>query len=140
MRIFKSYKFWIPVLIILTFIIGVPFSILYLLNNGNPYDKYMVNKYIPAYLEEQGYSSKDIQEAHYVEPKHSINKDYLHGHYRVVFKDEPRLDYYYGLSKKGHHVKQFCEKDGHHPNNAVYINEEITKHSEKDCVHSLDNK
>lgn len=127
-------------MVIVLFILSAPFILLYVLNNGNPITKYMVHRYIPAYLENQGYTKDDMQNAHYVEPKYIINKDYYHGHYMVIFKDEPEITYYYGLSKRGKKVKQFCEKDELLPNGVTDINEESTKHSEQDCVFSLENR
>ncbi|GIN87471.1 hypothetical protein J6TS2_38570 [Heyndrickxia sporothermodurans] len=140
LRIWKKYKLRIFVIAILIIVIGIPCGYLYLLNNGNPYNRYIVNKYIPSYIEKKGYSKEDIKEQDYVEPKHLINKDYFHGHYMVIFKDEPQITYYYGVSKKGRHVKQFCEKDESLANSTIDINEKMTKHSEMNCVRSLDNR
>lgn len=130
----------IAISVILILVIATPFVLIYLLNNGNPYTKYLVNKNVPVYLEEQGYKKSDIEESHYVEPKHNINKDFYHGHYMVVFKDEPDVTYYYGITKKGKQVKQFCEKDKLLPNGVTDIFEGETKHSEEKCVHSLENR
>ena len=131
---------WIAIGIILILVIATPFVVIYLLNNGNPYTKYLANKNVPVYLEEQGYKEIDIAESHYVEPKKFIDKDFYHGHYRVVFKDEPDVTYYYGITKKGKQVKQFCEKDKLLPNGVTEIFEGETKHSEERCVNSLDNE
>lgn len=111
-----------------------------MLNNGNPYTKYLANKNVPVYLEEQGYKESDIEKSHFVEPKHIINKDFYHGHYMVVFKDEPDVTYYYGITKKGKQVKQFCEKDKLLSNGVTDIFEGETKHSEEKCVNSLENR
>ena len=116
------------------------FVFIYVLNNGNPYTKYWVNKKMPTYLEEQGYKDSDIEVSHFVEPKHIINKDFYHGHYMVIFKDEPNMTYYYGITKKGKRVKQFCEKDNLLPNGVTDIFEGETKHSEEKCVKSLENR
>lgn len=131
---------WIAISIIIILVIATPFVFIYLLNNGNPYTKYLANKNIPVYLEEQGYTKSDIEESHYVEPKHIINKDFYHGHYMVVFKDEPDVTYYYGITKKGKQVKQFCEKDKLLPDGVTDIFEGKTKHSGEKCVNSLENR
>ncbi|MEW9676082.1 DUF3139 domain-containing protein [Lentibacillus sp. L22] len=128
---------WIAIGVILLIVIATPFVFIYLLNNGNPYTKYLANKNVPVYLEEQGYTENDIEESHYVEPKHGINSDFYHGHYMVIFKDEPEVTYYYGITKKGKQVKQFCEKDILSSDGITDTIEENTKHSEKDCSKSL---
>ena len=110
---------------------------IYLLNNGNPYEKYLANKNVPVYLEKQGHTESDIEESHYVEPKHGINNDFYHGHYMVIFKDEPDVTYYYGFTKKEKQVRQFCEKDILSSDGITDTTEENTKHSEKDCAKSL---
>lgn len=96
---------------IILIIVLVPFGFFYVLNNGNPFTNYIADKNVPKYLEEKGYTENDIKESHYVEPKHIINKDFYHGHYMVIFKDEPDMTYYYGITKKGKQVKQFCENE-----------------------------
>lgn len=131
---------WIAISVILLLIIATSFVFIYLLNNGNPYTKYLANKNVPVYLEEQGYTESDIEESHYVEPKHIINKDFYQGHYMVVFKDEPDVTYYYGITKKGKQVKQFCEKDKLLPDGITDIIEGETKHSEGNCINSLSNR
>ena len=118
-------------------IVSVPIGFFYVLSNGNPYTNYIADKKVPKYLEEKGYTVNDIEESHYVEPKHTINKDFYHGHYMVIFKDEPAVTYYYGITKKGKQVKQFCEKD----TIPFYsIAESETKHSEVKCINSLNNR
>ncbi|WP_156856107.1 DUF3139 domain-containing protein [Oceanobacillus sp. AG] len=131
---------FISLITVVVIIAAIPASFLYVLNNGNPYTKYIANKHVPAYLGEQGYTDGEIADAHYVEPKHLINRDFYHGHYMVVFKDERDITYYYGVTKKGKEVKQFCEKDILLPNGVTDIFEEATKYSEKECHHSLDNR
>lgn len=131
---------WIAISIFLILVIATPFAFIYLLNNGNPYTKYLANKNVPVYLEEQGYTESDIEESHYVEPKHIINKDFYQGHYMVAFKDEPDVTYYYGITKKGKQVKQFCEKDKLLPDGVTDIFEGETKYSEEKCVNSLENR
>lgn len=131
--------FYIIMATVIILILLAPFLLIYLLNNGNPYEKFLVNKYIPTHLEKMGYKEKDIKKQNYVEPKHLINKDFYHGHYMVVFNDEPSITYYYGISKKGKNVKQFCEKDVL-INGVIHGLSEITKHSETACVNSLDNR
>ncbi|WP_225229532.1 DUF3139 domain-containing protein [Paenibacillus gallinarum] len=121
------------VLGILSFI----FVTLYLLNNGNPYHNYLINKYIPAHLEQLGYTDDDIVEQHMIAPKHGVNQSVYHAHYLVNFKDEPQLEYLYGLTKKGKNVVQFCEKRGTHYKDDTI---EKTKHSESECIGYLDNR
>lgn len=87
--------------------IAVPAGFIYVLNNGNPYTKYLVNKHIPAHLEEMGYTEDQMEEAHYVEPKHLTNTGFYQGHYMVVFKDEPDITYYYGVKKKENRFSNF---------------------------------
>ena len=128
---------WIVISVILILIIATPLIFIYLLNNGNPYTKYLANKNVPVYLEEQGYTESDIDESHYVEPKHGINNDFYHGHYMVIFKDEPDVTYYYGITKKEKQVKQFCEKDKLSTDGVTESIEDETQHSEKNCSNSL---
>jgi len=128
---------WIVISLILLLIIASPSVLIYFLNNGNPYTKYLADKHVPLYLEEKGYTEDEIEEAHYVEPKHVINKEFYQGHYMVIFKDEPNITYYYGIKKKQKLVKQFCEKDILSADGVTDISEEKTKHSEKDCANSL---
>lgn len=128
---------WIAISVPLLIIIVTPIVAIYFLNNGNPYTKYLANKNVPVYLEEQGYTENDIVESHYVEPKHVINNDFYQGHYMVIFKDEPEVTYYYGITKKGKTVKQFCEKDILYSGGIIDTTTKNTKHSEKDCDKSL---
>ncbi|MGE7943977.1 DUF3139 domain-containing protein [Lysinibacillus xylanilyticus] len=39
----------------------MPIGFIYVLNNGNPYTKYIANKYVPKYLEEQRYTDDKIK-------------------------------------------------------------------------------
>lgn len=130
---------WITLSLLLVIIL-VPVIMIYLLNNGNPYTKYLANKYIPSYIEKQGYKESDIKEMSYVEPKYIINYDFYQGHYMVIFKDEPDVTYYYGLNKKEKIVSQFCEKDKELPNGLLDVVAGETKHSEKQCISSYDNR
>ena len=125
---------------IFVLIAAIPLGLLYVLNNGNPYTKYLANKNVPVYLEEKGYTENDMERSGYTEPKHLINKDYYQGHYMVVFKDEPDTTYYYGIEKKGKQIKQFCEKDRLSAEGVTDIAEGETKHSEESCINSLDNR
>lgn len=126
--------------LIAVIVFALPIGFIYVLNNGNPYTKYIANKYVPEYLEEKGYIDEEIEESHFVEPKHLINKDFYHGHYMVIFKDEPNTTYYYGITKKGKQVQQFCEKDRLSLDGVTEIFEGETKYSEKECKNSLDNR
>ncbi|WP_102028940.1 DUF3139 domain-containing protein [Salirhabdus sp. Marseille-P4669] len=127
-------------LMVIIIIVAIPVYFIYSLNNGNPLHKYITNKYIPPYLEEKGYTDTDFQEIGYVQPKHTINNDFYHGHYMVVFKDEPDTTYYYGVTKKGKEVHQFCEKDRETSDGVNYSIETGSKHSEETCINSLENR
>jgi len=136
----KKKLMWSALILIVIIIVAVPGAFFYVLSNGNPYTNYIADKKVPKYLEEKGYTVNDIEESHYVEPKHTINKDFYHGHYMVIFKDEPDVTYYYGITKKGKQVKQFCEKDKLFADGVTESIESETKHSEDNCIHSLDNR
>ncbi|MGM9923354.1 MAG: DUF3139 domain-containing protein [Bacillus sp. (in: firmicutes)] len=139
--IFRRLK--VPLLIIfLLLVVSIflfPVGVIYILNNGNPYTNYLINKSLPPYLEQKGYSDENILEQHTVGPKDTINKSYYHDRYMVIFKDEPNVSYYYGIKKRGKLIKQFCEKDvlvkGY-----TTINTEQTKHSEEKCVSMYANR
>lgn len=126
----KNLKKVLIVLFVILAILLTPKLVIYYLNNGNPYHKYLMNKYVPNHLEEQGYSDNDIIEQKYIDPKHPVNKKIYHGHYLVVFKDEPDLEYFYGVTKLKKRVVQFCEKS---KNRSNYITEK-TLHSESECI------
>ncbi|MER2262142.1 MAG: DUF3139 domain-containing protein [Psychrobacillus sp.] len=134
----KKKNIWFAVGLIIFIIVAIPFGFFYVLNNGNPYTNYLADKIVPVYLEEKGYTENDIEESHYVETKHIINNDFYQGHYMVIFRDEPDMMYYYGITKKGKQVKQFCEKDKTDGVTNIVVTE--TKYSEKKCVNSLDNR
>lgn len=136
----KKKIIWFGIGLFTLIIVVIPFGFFYVLNNGNPYTKYIADKNVPVYLEEKGYTENDIEELHYVEPKHIINNDFYHGHYMVIFQDEPDVTYYYGITQKGKLVKQFCEKDKLSSDGVTDIVETETKYSEKKCVNSLDNR
>ncbi|PGK51818.1 hypothetical protein CN918_28920 [Priestia megaterium] len=118
----------------------VPAGFIYVLNNGNPYTKYLANKYIPEHLEEQGYKKSDMKVSSYGEPSYLINQKYYHGHYMVIFKDQPKMTYYYGLSKRGKKVVQFCEKDVLRKDGVTDGTEKKTKHSEQKCDYAFKNR
>ena len=126
--------------LIILIIAAIPLGFIYVLSNGNPYTNYIADKNVPVYLEEKGYTENDIEESHYVEPKHIINNDFYQGHYMVIFQDEPDVTYYYGITKKGKQVKQFCEKDKISSDGVTGIVETETKYSEKKCFNSLENR
>ena len=117
----------------------VPLGIFYLLNYGNPYTQFILNKKLPPYLEQRGYSDEDILEPHTVAPKLIINKDYYHAHYMVIFKDEPDVTYYYGIKKREKSVEQFCEKNVL-MEGVTTTNTGQTKHSEEKCVSIFTNR
>ncbi|WP_432760152.1 DUF3139 domain-containing protein [Lysinibacillus zambalensis] len=127
-------------ILITVIVIAIPTGFIYVLSNGNPYAKYIANKYVPEYLEEKGYTDEIIEKSHYVEPKYLINKDFYHGHYMVIFKDEPNTTYYYGITKNGKQVQQFCEKDVLSAEGVTDLFKGETKHSEKECKYSFDNR
>jgi len=127
-------------LVLGVFVLLVPVSFLYVLNNGNPYTKYIISRYVPAHLKEKGYNKNDFKENNYGEFKYLINKDFYQGEYMVIFKDEPNLTYYYGVTKKGKEVKQFCEKDILLKDGVTDLLEGKTKHSEEQCISSLKNR
>ncbi|RSD26889.1 DUF3139 domain-containing protein [Mesobacillus subterraneus] len=128
-------KTWI-ILLGIIFIV-IPAGFFYVLNFGNPIIRALADHKIPEYLHGKGYEADEIQEMNYVEPKHLINSDVFHGHYKVIFKDEPDLVYYYGIVKKDRSVKQFCEKEM--PVEKSLLSS-YTKHSEKSCIQSLENR
>ena len=104
----KKKALWVSLSVIILIIVAIPFGFFYVLNNGNPYTKYIADKNVPAYLEEKGYTENEMEESHYVEPKYLINNDYYHGHYMVVFKDERIViitEY-----PKNEKIKQFCKE------------------------------
>ncbi|MBP3950236.1 DUF3139 domain-containing protein [Bacillus sp. YZJH907-2] len=120
---------------------SIPFAFIYVLNNGNPYERYLANKYIPSHLEDMGYGEEDILKQLYIETKHSINNNVYHGHYKVIFKDEPQLEYLYGVTKNGKNVVQFCEKETLITSNTyAEMTTEKTIHSEQECIGYLDNR
>lgn len=125
--------------ILVVSILLLPIGFIYLLNNGNPYTHYVLNKKLPAYLEQRGYSDEEILQQHTVEPKLIINKDYYHAHYMVIFKDEPDVTYYYGMKKREQSIDQFCEKDVL-VEGVTTTNTEQTKYSEETCVSMFANR
>ncbi|KAB2331328.1 DUF3139 domain-containing protein [Bacillus mesophilum] len=137
-----KYFIWTVAVVCIALLLP-PLVVIYFLNNGNPIHEYLTDKYIPAYLEEQGYSDDELASSHSVYPNISINKDFYHGHYMVKFKDEPEFTYFYGLTKKGKEVKQFCERNWIYstqkPTN-YYDKKNKSKHLENDCVYLYDNQ
>lgn len=123
------------VIVLLLIVFGVPASFLYILQNGNPYTRYLADKHIPEYLENQGYTKKDFKDAHYAEVNYSVNKKIYSGMYDVIFNDETNVIYSYGITRKGKDVVQLCEIQGVHA-------QPVTKaiHSEESCVKSLENR
>ncbi|WP_050615114.1 DUF3139 domain-containing protein [Bacillus testis] len=125
-------SFFIVFLVIVLSIFLFIASVIYVLNNGNPYTNFLFNKHLPPYLEEKGYSDEDISHQHIVAGMD--RKDYYYDNYRVIFKDEPNVSYYYGIKKKGKSIAQFCEKEMKVNNIYTTIITEKTKHSEEDCI------
>ncbi|WP_442637731.1 DUF3139 domain-containing protein [Rossellomorea marisflavi] len=121
-------------LAVLILLVLIPMGFMVMLHMDNPYQKYIVEKYVPIHLEKVGESPSGMIESMYVQPNYIINRDYYQGHYYVVYKDEPEYGYYYGVQKRGKKVVQFCEKE-------TIVSEfetgdmvtTKTKHSEKMC-------
>lgn len=130
---------WFLAFAAIIIVLAIPTVLLYVLNNGNPYTEFIVNQHVPNYLKEKEMTQDRIKKSLYVEPKYLINRDFHHGHYMIIFKDEPDITYYYGLTKKGKQVKQFCEKDKE-SSDGTNIIENRTKHSEKKCVRMFDHR
>lgn len=110
---------------------------LYVINEGNPVNRLQADRLIPPALAEKGFKKEDIRSAFYVEPKHLINKEYAHGHYQVIFEDEPHTVYYYGYRKKDKGVDQFCEWESV---TAPTGKPKDPIHLEQACVSSYDNR
>ncbi|WP_051556621.1 DUF3139 domain-containing protein [Alkalihalobacterium bogoriense] len=121
-------------LVLLTFFIMV-----YLINNGNPYENYIITTYVPTYLEEQGYEEGQIRKQHPATPKHPINKSVYQTQYNVVFDDEPHITYVFGVTRKGKEVVQFCEKEINAQVMTDFTTKD-TKHAEKECIGYLENR
>lgn len=131
----KLKRIILAVIVFFMLIIAAPFFLIFLLNFGNPYEEYFINKYVPVYLENRGYTEKQIIEQHDINQNTSSNKDYFHTQYMVKFKDEPDIEYYYGVRKTNKEVTQFCERYSD-----VYRDiKQPTKHSEENCVKYYDN-
>lgn len=135
----KKWKYLILTIVVLI-VVGIPSGFIYVLNNGNPYTKHLNNKYVPAHLAEQGIKKDELKIASYGEPSYLINEDYYHGHYMVIFKDEPNTTYYYGVKKKEKDVVQFCEKDVLGKDGVTDDTEKKTKHSEESCDYAFKNR
>lgn len=130
MKHLKERKWLFILITLLLIIVLTPFTIIFLINIGNPYERYLLDKHIPSYLEKMGYTDENLIDAHYAKVSGLNNEDYYDGIYTVKFKDEPNMFYYYGLSKKGKNVTQYCKRyDG--TKNTITGE---TKHSENDCV------
>ena len=67
----KKKIIWFTMGLIILIIVAIPFGFFYVLNNGNPYTKYIAEKNVPVYLEEKGYTENDIEESHYVERRNT---------------------------------------------------------------------
>lgn len=112
--------------------ISLPFMVIYFLNNGNPYTRYWTEKQVPAHLEAQGYTEKDLLEAHWVLPKYRVNNDIYTDGYMVRFKDEPTVTYTYGVKRQGKNVVQYCEKETEATNPTT--TSDSTRHNEDTCI------
>ncbi|MED4082958.1 DUF3139 domain-containing protein [Halalkalibacterium halodurans] len=130
----KKIIFLLISLILVTFI-AVPFVLIYILNHGNPYEKFIVTKNVSTHLEAMGYTDDDLLNQSYIEPKYLINDSVYHGHYKVVFADEPHLEYLYGVTKRDKEVVQFCEKETFIEESSYWERTtEKTNHSEDECT------
>ena len=90
---------------------------------------------MPPYLEQKGYSDEDILQQDIV-GGFNHNGDYYYETYRVIFKDDPDLSYYYGIKKRGKSVDQYCEKETLENNIYTIGITEKTKHSEEKCINN----
>ena len=122
--------------LVLFILISVPIAGIFIISDGHPYGMYVINKTAAAHLESNGYTEDDFLEAHYVQGSNMENKDYYEGQYMVVFQDEPHITYYYGVSKKNHHVAQMAEKDCTLQDGTLRTTTDTTKHTEKHCIYS----
>ncbi|MFT9846456.1 DUF3139 domain-containing protein [Aneurinibacillus sp. REN35] len=129
--------------VILFFILGMillsPFALIYILNHGIPWMNYFIKQETVKHLHNMGHNPEAILEQHTIAPKMSINKDYYHTHYMVIFKDEPTVTYYYGKRKLHGSLDQFCEKDIT-KDGATESTTAKAKHSENSCVSMLANR
>lgn len=133
----KKYRWWfIGTGAVLLLFISLPFTVIYLLNTGNPYTRYWTEKQVPAHHEAQGYSEADLLEAHWSLPKHRINNDIYTDGYMVRFKDEPTVTYTYGVKPHGKNVVQYCEKETEAIDSNPFLTTTLdsTKHSENTCI------
>ena len=90
---------------------------------------------MPPYLEQKGYSDEDILQQDIV-GGFNHSEDYYYETYRVIFKDDPDLSYYYGIKKRGKSVDQYCEKETLENNIYTIGITEKTKHSEEKCINN----
>lgn len=128
-----AVSFFIVLLSFVLYMFIIFASIIYLLNNGNPYTNYFFNKKMPSYLEGKGYIDEDILHQHIAESGLE-NKDYYYDTYRVIFKDEPDMSYFYAIKKRGKSVAQYCEKETLENNIYTIRITGKTKHSEENCI------
>lgn len=127
-------KVVVSILVVLAVLVAVPAAFLYYLNNGNPYEYYWVDREVPKHFEDMGFKNEDFVYARSVTAKQEINDDYYQTHYIVMFKDEPTIEYQYGVKKRGKDVVQFCEKSiMHAPNHYLDQTKDETLHSEDSC-------
>lgn len=111
-------------------VIGVPLGTVFAVSGGHPYSMYTISKEVSDHIEELGYTDDDLLESHYVNDTTLINDDYYEGCYQVIFKDEPEITYYYGVTKKNHKVCQFSEKDEQLQDGSYITNYGQCHHSE----------
>lgn len=115
-------------MVVVGFIVG-------LIGEGNVLERYKVKNTVNDYLMEKGYKESDIKEKEVV-MLHKGNmreKEFYKSVYKVQFRDEPGVMYYYGVRKEDKEVVQFCEKL-QKKDRGTMLDKGKTKHSEEHCV------
>ncbi len=87
------------------------------------------------HLDSLGYHVHDYKERHVMLPKTAINQDDFQTQYMVVFHDEPHVVYYYGKNKKRGESSSSVRRM-----NSGDMSVGTKRHSEKQCVFSLQNR
>ncbi|UNL83198.1 DUF3139 domain-containing protein [Priestia koreensis] len=106
--------------------------VIYALNNGDPYENYVLDKYVPSYLTEQGYEEKDIKEK--IITYLGGNDSYFESKYRVEFNDEPGVYYFYAVKLYGKQVSQLCFQESIYDPSIKNHIPETGLHKEKNCT------
>lgn len=124
------------IFLVIFILIAVPVTGIFIISGGHPYEMYVINKAASAHLESNGYTEDDFFEAHYVQGSTMENGDCYEGQYMVIFQDEPHITYYYGVTRKNHHVVQIAEKECTLQDGTLKITTDTTKHTESHCIYS----